>query len=158
MNRPGILENFGNVGGCGHLGGEAFGGDRLGRGHWSSFPRLGEQPGLDRASCPFSLGVIMSETAGLEDYGAQFGEAAATSVVEVDEREAGSGHRILQERDRRCRRQAILAAQMQKSADKAMAAVSIVITATRPVIVVSKKLEHEVEQLHCFCDFRFRHY
>jgi hypothetical protein len=30
--------------------------------------------------------MIMNETAGLEDYGAQFGDAAATSVVEVHKR------------------------------------------------------------------------
>jgi len=41
-----------------------------------------------------------------------------------------------------CRRQAMLAAQMQKSADKAVAAVSIVIGATRPVAVGGKKVEH----------------
>jgi hypothetical protein len=75
----------------------------------------------------------------------------------VDKRKAGPGHRILQERDRRCRRQAMLAAQMQKSADKAVAAVSVIITAARPVSVVGKKLEHEIEQLHRFCDLRFGH-
>jgi hypothetical protein len=37
----------------------------------------------------------------------------------------------------------MLAAQMQKSADKAMAAVSVVITAARPVAVVGKMLEHQ---------------
>jgi hypothetical protein len=58
----------------------------------------------------------MGETAGLEDYGAQFGDAAAASVVEVHKWKAGAGHRILQQRDRRCRRQAMLAAEMQKSA------------------------------------------
>jgi hypothetical protein len=42
----------------------------------------------------------------------------------------------------------MLAAQMQKSADKAMAAVSIVITAARPVAVFGKMLEHQIEQLH----------
>ena len=47
---------------------------------------------------------------------------------------------------------------MQKSADKAVTAVSVVITAARPVAVVGKKLEHEIEQLHCFCDFRFGHW
>jgi hypothetical protein len=36
----------------------------------------------------------------------------------------------------------MLAAQMQKSADQAMAAVSIIITAARPVTVVGKILEH----------------
>ena len=51
------------------------------------------------------------------------------------------GLRILQERDRRFRRQAMLAAQMQKSADEAVAALSI-IRAARPVAVVGKKLEH----------------
>jgi hypothetical protein len=51
----------------------------------------------------------------------------------------------------------MLAAQMQKSADKAMAAVSIVITAACPVIVIGKKLEYEIEQPHCCCDFRLRH-
>jgi len=81
----------------------------------------------------------MSETAGLEDYGTQLGETAATSVVKAHERKAGPGHRILQERDcRRCR-QAMLAAKMQESADKAVAAVSVVITAARPVTVVGKK-------------------
>jgi hypothetical protein len=35
----------------------------------------------------------------------------------------------------------MLAAEMQKSADKAMASVSVIITAARPVAVVSKILE-----------------
>jgi len=39
----------------------------------------------------------------------------------------------------------MLAAQMQKSADQAMAAVSVIITAARPVAVVGKMLEHQVE-------------
>jgi len=39
----------------------------------------------------------------------------------VHKRKAGTGHRILQERDRRRPRQAMLAAQMQKGADEAMA-------------------------------------
>jgi hypothetical protein len=73
--------------------------------------------------------------------GAQFGDAAATRVVEVHKRKAGPGHRILQERDRRRPRQAMLAAEMQKSADKAMASVSVIITAARPVAVVGKMLE-----------------
>ena len=79
-------------------------------------------------------------------------------VVEVHKRKAGPGHRILQERDRRCPRQAMLAAQMQKSADKAVAAVSVIITAARPVAVVGKILEHQVEQLHRLCDLGFRHW
>jgi hypothetical protein len=87
--------------------------------------------------------MIIGETAGLEDYGAQLGDAAATRVIEVHKRKAGPGHRILQERDRRCPRQAMLAAQMQKSADKTVASVSVVITAARPVAVVGKILEHQ---------------
>src|SRR5580704_8151271 len=46
---------------------------------------------------------------------------------------------------------------MQKSADEAMAAVSVVITGARPVAVVGKMLEHQVEQLHCLCDLGLRH-
>ena len=88
--------------------------------------------------------MIVGETTGLEDYGAQLGDAVATRVVKMHKREAGSGHRILQERDRRCPRQAMLAAQMQKSADKTVAAISVVITAARPVAVVGKILEHQV--------------
>ena len=76
----------------------------------------------------------------------------------MHKRKAGPGHRILKERGRRCRRQAMLAAQMQESAHKAVAAVSVIITAARPVAVVGKKLEHEIEQLHHFCDFRFGHW
>jgi len=48
----------------------------------------------------------------------------------------------------------MLAAQMQKSTDEAMAAVSVIITAARPVPVVGKMLEHQVQQLHCLRDFR----
>src|SRR5205823_7170790 len=77
---------------------------------------------------------------------------------EVHERKARPGHRILQERDRRRPRQAMLAAQMQKRADKAVAAISVVITAARPVAVVGEMLEHQVEQLHRLCDFRFPHW
>src|SRR6516164_9906435 len=94
----------------------------------------------------------MGKTAGLEDYGAQFRYAAAARVVEVDKRKAGPGHRILQQRDRRCRRQAMLAAEMQKSADKAVAALSVIIRAARPMAVVGKELEHVIEQLHRFVD------
>jgi hypothetical protein len=76
----------------------------------------------------------------------------------VYERKAGPGHRILQQRDRWRPRQAMLAAQMQKSADKALAAVSVIITAAGPVAVIGKMLKHQVEQLHRLCDFRFRHW
>src|SRR5947209_6478264 len=102
--------------------------------------------------------MIVGETTGFEDYGAQLGDAAATGVVEVNERKAGPGHRVLQEGDRRSPRQAMLAAQMQKSADKAVAAVSIIITAARPVPVFSKMLEHQIEQLYPLRDLGFRHW
>jgi hypothetical protein len=52
----------------------------------------------------------------------------------------------------------MLAAQMEKSADKAMAAVSIIVAAAYPVAVVGKNLDHDIEQLHRFCDFRFGHW
>jgi ribosomal protein S3 len=42
----------------------------------------------------------------------------------------------------------MLAAQVQKSADKAVAAISV--RAARPGAVVGKKLEHRIEQLHRF--------
>src|SRR6516165_12187762 len=74
-----------------------------------------EQPGLNRRGRPRLLRMIMGETAGLENYGTQLGGAGATSVVEVHKRKAGPRHHILQESNRRCRRQAMLAAQMQKS-------------------------------------------
>jgi hypothetical protein len=63
----------------------------------------------------------------------------------MHKRKTGTGHRILQERDRRRPRQAMLAAQMEKSADEALAAVSVIITAARPVTVVGKMIEHQVE-------------
>src|SRR5277367_2693840 len=88
----------------------------------------------------------------------ELGNAAAVRVVEVHKRKAEPGHRILQERDRRRRWQAMLAAQMQKSADKAVAAVSVIVTAARPVAVVGKMLEHQVEQLHPLCDLGFQHW
>ena len=102
--------------------------------------------------------MIVGETTGLEDDGAQLGDAAATGVVEVNKRKAGPGHRILQERNRRRPRQAMLAAQMQKSADKAVAAVSVIITAARPVAVFGKILEHQIEQLYRLRDLGFRHW
>jgi hypothetical protein len=132
------------------LGRESFGGELLVRRRFDDIRRrlgsvfldLGEQPGFNRGGCPLSLRIVTGKVAGLDDYGAQLGDAAATSVVEVHKRKAGPGHRILQERDRRCRRQAMQAAQMQKSADKAMATVSVVLRAARPVAVVGKKVEH----------------
>jgi hypothetical protein len=47
---------------------------------------------------------------------------------------------------------------MQKCANKASAAVSVLITTARPVAVVGKVLEHQVEQLHRLCHLRFRHW
>jgi hypothetical protein len=46
---------------------------------------------------------------------------------------------------------------MQKSADQAMAAVSVVISTARPVGVVGKIVEHQIEQLRRLCDLGFRH-
>ena len=51
----------------------------------------------------------------------------------------------------------MLAAQMPKSADQAMAAIPVIITAARPVAIVGKILEHEIEQLHRLCDLGFQH-
>jgi hypothetical protein len=51
----------------------------------------------------------------------------------------------------------MLAADMQEGADQATTAVSIVVTASRPVAVVGKKLEYEVKQLHSFCGISVRH-
>jgi len=124
----------------------------------SFFVELSEQPSFNRGGRPLLLRVSVGETAGLEDYGAQLGDATTINVVEVEKRKAWPGHRILQERDRRCPRQAMLAAQMQKSADKAVAAVSVAITAARPVAVVGKVLEHHLEQLHPLCNLGFLHW
>jgi len=88
----------------------------------SSFLDLIEQLGLGRGCRPLSLRIVMGEAAGLEDNEAQFGGAATTRVFEVDKRKAGPGHSVLQERDHRRRRQAMLAAKMQQGADKAVAA------------------------------------
>src|ERR1700719_419059 len=112
------------------LGGEAFAREWLVRRGIRGIRRrggpffldLGEEPGLNRGGRPLLLRMVLSKAAGLEDYGAQLGDAAATRVVEVHKRKAGPGHGILQERDRRCLRQAMLAAQMQNGADNAMAA------------------------------------
>ena len=43
------------------------------------------------------------------------------------------------------------------SRDKAVTAFAVIITAARPVAVVGKKIEHVIQQLHDFFDFRFRH-
>src|SRR6516162_2098420 len=83
------------------LGGEAFEGEWLVRRPFSDIRRrsgsffldLGEQPGLGRGGRPLLLRVIMGERAGLEDYGAQLGDAAATSVVEVHKRKTEARHR-----------------------------------------------------------------
>ena len=118
---------------------------------------LREQPGLHRGGGAFSFSVVVRETARLDDDGVQLGEAAAAMIVEMHERKPGAGHRILQERDRRRGRQAMRAAQMQKSADEAVAAVTVIVTAARPVPVIREKREHQVEQLHGLVGFGFRH-
>jgi hypothetical protein len=45
---------------------------------------------------------------------------------------------------------------MQQGADKAVAAFSVIIRAARPMAVVGKELEHEIEQLHGFCGIYLR--
>ena len=52
----------------------------------------------------------------------------------------------------------MLAAQMQKSADQAVAAVSVIITTACPVAVPGKMLEHQIEQLYRLRDLGFRHW
>src|SRR5215469_8670880 len=52
----------------------------------------------------------------------------------------------------------MLAAQMQNSADKAVAAVSVVIAAPRPVAIVGKILEQQVEELHRVCNLSLWHW
>src|SRR5262249_40014667 len=116
-----------------------------------------EEPGLDRGRSPVSFRIVMSEAASLEDHGAQFGGAAATCVVEVDKRKAGPWHCVLQKRDHRRRRQAMLAAKMQEGADQTVATPSVIIRAARPMAVVDEELEHEIEQLRCFFDIPFKH-
>ena len=76
---------------CGRsLGGEGFGGEWLRcrvrdiRRRAPFFADLGKQPGLGRGGRPVLLRMIVGEAAGLEDDGAQFGDAAATTVVEVN--------------------------------------------------------------------------
>ncbi|MBV8287901.1 MAG: hypothetical protein JOZ35_13365 [Hyphomicrobiales bacterium] len=46
---------------------------------------------------------------------------------------------------------------MENSADKAMAAVSVIIAAARPAAAVGKELEHKIEQRHRFGDVRLGH-
>jgi hypothetical protein len=46
---------------------------------------------------------------------------------------------------------------MQKSADQAVPAVSVIVRAARPVAVVGKKLKHQIEQLDRLADFGFGH-
>ena len=48
-------------------------------------------------------------------------------------------------------------AQMQKSTDEAVAAVSVIVAAACPVAVIGKMFEHQVEQLHRLGDLGFRH-
>jgi hypothetical protein len=46
---------------------------------------------------------------------------------------------------------------MQESADKAVPAVAVIVTAAGQVRLVREKLEHQIEQLHRFSNFRFGH-
>ena len=76
------------------LGGEAFGAQRLRRRvrdirrRAPFFADLDKQPGLGGGRRPVLLGMIVGEAAGLEDDGAQFGDAAATTVVEMHKRKS----------------------------------------------------------------------
>jgi hypothetical protein len=59
------------------------------------FSDLAEQPGLSRGGGALLLHKIVGETASLENYGAQLGDAAAIRVVKVHKRKPGPGHRVL---------------------------------------------------------------
>jgi hypothetical protein len=118
----------------------------------SLFLNLSQQPSLGRGSCQFLLGMVISETAGPEDDGAPLGGAGATSL----KCRAGASHPVGARLP--VSWQAMPAAQMQEGADKAMAAVSVIIMAARPVAVVGKMIEHQVEQLHRLHDLGFQHW
>jgi hypothetical protein len=75
---------------CGRsLGGEAFGDEPPVRRRFpgicrrgSVFFDLSEQPGLSRGGCPLSLRTVAGETASLEDYGSQLGDAKDRARVQ----------------------------------------------------------------------------
>jgi len=79
--------------------------------------------------------MILSETAGLEDYRAQLGPVA-TSIIEVHKMKAGPGHCIVKERaavGRRC-----LRLRCRRASTRQWPPFSVIITAARPVAVVGK--------------------
>jgi len=86
--------------------------------------------------------ILEGDCPGLENYRAQFSRAATEAIVESDQPDLPPGQCRFEKGHYRPAWKPMLRTQMRDRADKAVAAVGIVITASRPVIVVSKKLQH----------------
>jgi hypothetical protein len=104
---------------------------------------------FDRLGRPVVFRILEGDRAGLEDYRAQF-SAAAETIVEADKPDLPLGQCRFEEGHHRCTRKPMPCTEMEHGADKAVAAVGVVITPSCPVVVFSEKIQHEIQHLRGF--------
>ena len=102
------------------------------------------------AGRPIVCRIFERDCAGPEDHRAQFSGAAAEAIVEVDKPDLPPGQGRFEDGYHWLARKPMLRTEVKDRADKAVAAIPIMITASRPVIVVSKKFQHQIQHLQGF--------
>jgi hypothetical protein len=86
--------------------------------------------------------ILKGGGAGLDNYGAQFSRATAEAIVEADKPDLPPGQCRFEKEYHQRPRKPLLRIEMKDRANKAVAAISVMITASCPVIIVSKEIQH----------------
>jgi hypothetical protein len=94
--------------------------------------------------------ILKGGGAGLENYGAQFSRAEAETIVEADKPDLAPGQCRLEKRHHRRPRKPLLRTEMKDRADKAVAAISVMITASCPMVIIRKEIQHQIQYLYGF--------
>lgn len=106
--------------------------------------QFGEEPLFECLGRPVVFRIFEGDRAGLEDYRAQFSRAAAATIVEADEPDLPLGQCRFEEGHHRRTWKPMPCTEMEHRANKAVAAVGVVITPSCPVVVFSEKIQHKI--------------
>jgi hypothetical protein len=106
-----------------------------------------QQPAFERRRGPFVFCILEGEGASSANERAQFGRSAAVVIVKVYDTHLPLGHCRSEKGDHCVLRKPVMITEIIDRANQAAAALRVVILASDPVVVISEKLQHEIQQL-----------